>query len=462
MRKNYKYIDKNIFKVLTKYKYIGNIHLSKRADRLCFPFTRKEDLQMEDKEKLLEKMAARYHEGVPVDQILEEELGLALEEGCESYRKTVREFFQTAGELEERYRNMTAPMAVFAEIDRVCAQDLPKRFRMLSDLKYMTGMQNLELGRETLKAEGLDADFLKKALEKSHEEELAMAEEADLTEIEALQQELSAMLGNDQEKLQNILIEAAKQEGWETVLESFKEVKTAVTDQVREDLAVLAAALEKMENPEISMEELVINAAYQEALDIGMNLCILDLAILGVGAVSGAAGIVTGIGFLEELGILLMGGGTVLAGALILAASGIGAYHAAKELAPHAKELWKKIRASLKKAAEAAKRTVTSMIGTVSNKVFRPAIEWTRDTAVPVIREKAVYPLKRRLARMMEWIREKAEQIKEFLKKAAAWEEPRDGNPPEAGEAEAAEASPNAEMEETENIEKETAPQYCF
>ena len=357
---------------------------------------------------------------------------------------------------------MTAPMAVFAEIDRVCAQDLPKRFRMLSDLKYMTGMQNLELGRETLKAEGLDADFLKKALEKSHEEELAMAEEADLTEIEALQQELSAMLGSDQEKLQNILTEAAKQEGWETVLESFKEVKTAVTDQVREDLAVLAAALEKMENPEISMEELVINAAYQEALDIGMNLCILDLAILGVGAVSGAVGIVTGIGFLEELGILLMGGGTVLAGALILAASGIGAYHAAKELAPHAKELWKKIRASLKKAAEAAKRTVTSMIGTVSNKVFRPAIEWTRDTAVPVIREKAVYPLKRRLARMMEWIREKAEQIKEFLKKAAAWEEPRDGNPPEAGEAEVEEASPNAEMEETENIEKETAPQYCF
>ena len=417
---------------------------------------------MEDKEKLLEKMAARYHEGVPVDQILEEELGLALEEGCESYRKTVREFFQTAGELEERYRNMTAPMAVFAEIDRVCAQDLPKRVRMLSDLKYMTGMQNLELGRETLKAEGLDADFLKKALEKSHEEELAMAEEANLTEIEALQQELSAMLGSDQEKLQNILIEAAKQEGWETVLESFKEVKTAVTDQVREDLAVLAAALEKMENPEISMEELVINAADQESLDIGMNLCILDLAILGVGAVSGAAGIVTGIGFLEELGILLMGGGTVLAGALILAASGIGAYHAAKELAPHAKELWKKIRASLKKAAEAAKRTVTSMIGTVSNKVFRPAIEWTRDTAVPVIREKAVYPLKRRLARMMEWIREKAEQIKEFLKKAAAWEEPRDGNPPEAGEAEVEEASPNAEMEETENIEKETAPQYCF
>ena len=210
------------------------------------------------------------------------------------------------------------------------------------------------------------------------------------------------------------------------------------------------------------MEELVINAAYQEALDIGMNLCILDLAILGVGAVSGAAGIVTGIGFLEELGILLMGGGTVLAGALILAASGIGAYHAAKELAPHAKELWKKIRASLKKAAEAAKRTVTSMIGTVSNKVFRPAIEWTRDTAVPVIREKAVYPLKRRLARMMEWIREKAEQIKEFLKKAASWEEPGDGNPPEDGEAEAAEASPNAEIEETENLEEKTTPQYSF
>ena len=43
-----------------------------------------------------------------------------------------------------------------------------------------------------------------------------------------------------------------------------------------------------------------------------------------------------------------------------------------------------------------------------------------------------------------------------------AWEEPRDGNPPEAGEAEVEEASPNAEMEETENIEKETAPQYCF
>ena len=64
----------------------------------------------------------------------------------------------------------------------------------------------------------------------------------------------------------------------------------------------MAAALEKMENPEISMEELVINAAYQEALDIGMNLCILDLAILGVGAVSGAAGIVTGIGSWKSLG----------------------------------------------------------------------------------------------------------------------------------------------------------------
>lgn len=375
----------------------------------------------------LEQMARSRQQGNSVEDVIRNVLGAQVGEYTEEIRDTVREIVSEADRLEEKYSGMNVCMAVLQEIDEQCGEDSAAQFRRISDLKYIAGLKNLELSGDGLTDQGMDVEFVKEMLAKTHETEQQMAADATEQQVEALRDELTVTFPAGKEEIAEIMARAAADESWTPVLEKAKAAMDCITDKDREDMMVLSAALFLSEHPEISAKAAAATAVAGIAEGEGRkNMHFIWMAIPAALAVM-VAGLlfmfvsaITGLYIPFKLGAMtVVVSGSVLS-VLALAAVGETAYQAVKKAIPYFKEAWEKCSPYVKKAEEKVKAAVACVLGTVADKVFRPAIYWVSNSAIPVLKEKVYYPLKDRLERMMDWLKDKKEQVMEFIRNAAA------------------------------------------
>lgn len=378
----------------------------------------------------LEQMAKLRNQGSSVEAAIREVLGDGIADQTEAIRRAVREINTEADRLEKKYSGRDVRIAVFEEIDEQCGKDIAAQFRRISDLKYVAGLRNLEYSGEELKEQGMDLDFVRQALTKTHETEQEMAENATAGELETLRSELQSVLPDDGEGIRDTVKRAAKDESWTPILETAEGAASGITDEAREDLMILSAALLLSEQPQISAEEAaaasVVHTAESEgdkAMEYVWMAIPAALAVTVTGLVLLCAAAITGFSILQGLGALTVIASTTVLGILALLAVSDLAYEAVKKAAPHVKEALEKAKPHVKSAAEKVKKAVADVIGVFANKVYRPAVRWVREKAMPVLRENVIHPLKRRLEKMLAWLQEKKDQVVAFVKKAAAPEE---------------------------------------
>lgn len=378
----------------------------------------------------LEQMAKNRNQGSSVEEAIRAVLGDKIADQTEAIRRMVHEINSEADRLEKKYSGRDVRIAVFEEIDEQCGKDIAAQFRRISDLKYVAGLRNLEYSGEELKEQGMDLDFVREMLTKTHDTEQEMAESATAGELETLRSELESILPEDGEGIKDTVKRAAKDGSWTPILETAEGAAAGITDEAREDLMILSAALLLSEQPQISVEEAaaasVVHTAQSEG-DKAMHYVWMAipaaLAVTVTGLVLLCAAAITGLSILQGLGALtVIASTTVLSILALLAVSDI-AYEAVKKAIPYVKEALEKARPHVKSAAEKVKKVIADVIGVFANKVYRPAVRWVKESAMPVIRENVIHPLKRRLEKMIAWLKEKKDQVVAFVKKAAAPEE---------------------------------------
>lgn len=377
--------------------------------------------------KKLEQMAEDRYQGASLEEVLQKHLGEDIANLSGEIQKNVHDILTKASDLEEKYAAMDMRMAVFQEIDERCGDNIADSFRMISDWKYITAIRNLELSEEELKEQGMDTVYVRDMLVKTRETEQEMAKSATKEELDALRDELSSILPVDVDGMKASLKQMAADESWDSVLEKVDEAAGEITDQARKDMAVLSAALFLSEHPERSSEEAAAAAAIQIAESEGAHKAqfvwmalpvMLALAVSGI--IGTLLGVITGLEMVTEFSMLVAVASASMLSLLALVAIGRGTYHAVKKAIPYIKSAWEKSLPYVKQAASKVKNLVAGIIGVVTNHVFRPAIHWISNTAIPVIREKVYHPLKRRLIAMLEWLREKKNQVVDFIRNAAA------------------------------------------
>ena len=223
------------------------------------------------------------------------------------------------------------------------------------------------------------------------------------------------------------LRQVATDESWDSILEKAEETVGGITDQAREDMAVLSAALFLNEHPERSSEEAAAAAVIQVAESEGARkaqfvwMAIpIALALAVSGIIGTLLGIIAGIETLAGFSFVVAVASAAMLSLLALVAIGHGAYQAVKKAIPYIESAWQKYRPYVKQVASKVKILVAGIIGVVANHIFRPAVHWVSETAIPVIREKVYHPLKRRLVAMLEWLQEKKNQVRDFIRNAAA------------------------------------------
>lgn len=377
--------------------------------------------------KKLEKMAEDRYHGATLEEAISKTLGKNVASRSKEIQKMVRDIFMKASSLEEKYTVMNIRMAAFQEIDEQCGDSIADSFRMTSDWKYVIALRNLELSEDEMKEQGMDSSFVRDMLTKTHAAEQEMAANATMEELDALRAELSSILPDDTDSLKASLRQVAADESWDPVLDKAEEVAGGITEQAREDAAVLTAALFLSQHPEKSLDEVAAAAAIQTAqseaprkaqfvrmaIPAALQLAVAGFFVTFLGAIAGVEAVA---GF----GVLLAIASASVFCLLAFIAAGQEAYRAVKQMVPFIKSAWQKCRPYAKKAASKVKRLIAGIIGVVNNHVFRPAIHWVANTAIPVIREKVFHPLKRRLAAMLEWLSDKKRQVMAFIRDAAA------------------------------------------
>ena len=378
----------------------------------------------------LEQMAKNRNQGSSVEEAIRGVLGDEIADQTESIRRMVHEINSEADRLEKKYSGRDVRIAVFEEIDEQCGKDIAAQFRRISDLKYVAGLRNLEYSKEELKEQGMDLDFVREMLTKTHDTEQELAENATAGELETLRSELQSILPEDREGIRDTVKRAAKDESWTPILETAEGAAAGITDEAREDLMILSAALLLSEQPQISAEEAAAAAAVHTAESEGdraMHYVWMAipaaLAVTVTGLVLLCAAAITGLGILQGLGALtVIASTTVLSILALLAVSDI-AYEAVKKAVPYVRKALDEAKPHVKSAAEKVKKAVADVIGVFANKVYRPAVRWVKESAMPVLKENVIHPLKRRLEKMLAWLKEKKDQVVAFVRKAAAQEQ---------------------------------------
>lgn len=386
---------------------------------------------MNDINKELEQMVKDMHRGASVEEAIRKTLGDSVAGQSGKIAEVVHDWATKADRLEEKYSSMNMQAAVFQEIDERCGEDLSAQFRMISDLKYVNALRNMEISKEVLKSEGLDIEFMRETLTRTHETEQRMAEEISVEELEALRNELAALFPDERNGMSELLEQLPEEEAWASVRDKAMEASDNITSQTKEDIAVLTAALLLKEHPEISADEAAAAAIVQAAENEGgkkLQFIWMVIPVALAATVSGLTfflwGFFTGLVPVAELGLAAAVAGAAALSLMVLLALGEGAYKLVKKLIPHIKATWRKVTPYVKAAAKKVKTAIASVIGIAVNKVFRPALRWVSNTAVPVLNEKVIHPLKRRLQMLLGWLQEKKEQVRNFVKNAMQPEMP--------------------------------------
>lgn len=375
----------------------------------------------------LEQMIEDTCKGYSVERAIRKTLGEDIANCSEKIREVVHNIYSEADKLEEKYSKSDVQMAFFQEIDEQYGEDLDAQFQRISDLKHFVGLRNLNFSKEELQKQGVNVEFLKDSLIKTHEAEQKMIGSITQEELFALRNELANMLPDDKNEIKAIIKQISEIESWNQLLEEIEYVTNNITEQNREDMAVLAAAFFLSENKDVSIEEAAAVAAVQIAENEGKkDMCYIWLAVPAalITAIAGLGALFLGtiINFdaLLGLGFVTITISTSILAVLSLLAVGDEAYNMIENAIPYINKAWEKCHSYVKNIARKVKNGVATVIGVVANKVFRPAIHWVSNTAIPVIKEKIIYPLKRRLEHLLEWLNEKKEQVFEFFKNAAS------------------------------------------
>ena len=382
---------------------------------------------MKDMDEKLEQMVRDYYQRLSLEETIRKTLGDDIADQSQELEQMAGSMYTKIRSLKEEYSGMEIKMAVFQEIDRQCADNCAAQFSMISDLKYAVSMHNFALSKEIQKEQGLDTDFIEEALKKTHDMEQKMAETATPEELAALQEELAKILPDQQEEIWNVIRQSAAEEDWAEILKGAEEAKASISEQAKKDLSVMAAALFLSGNKGTTAKEAVFAGILQTEEHLGtMDWVMICLAAASSGFLAVLLGEITGFSVFTALGFAGIAAASVAAGILTAYCAGEAAYEAAKKAVPYIKSAWEKCRPHLESLADKVKAAVAGVFCTVADKVFRPAIYWVSNSALPVIREKVWHPLERRLQGMLEWLQQKKEQVIEFVKSASVSKEARD------------------------------------
>lgn len=375
---------------------------------------------MKDMNEKLEQMVQDYYQGLSLEETIRKTLGDGIADRSEELEQMVDSLSSKISSLKEEYDGMDIKLAVFQEIDRQCGEDRAAQFRRISDLKYAVSMQNFALSKEIQEEQGQDTNFIEEALKKTHDMEQQMAEAATAEELSALQDELARVLPDSKDKIWESVSQAAAEQGWEDILKGAETAREEISQKAKKDISVLAAAVFLSRNKDRSAKEAAVAGVMQMEECLGtVDWVIVCLAAAASGFFSVLIGEITGWSIFTALGFAGITASAIVVSILALVSSGEAAYKAVKRAVPHMKDAWKKCRPHLENLAAKVKNAVAGAFGVVTDKVFRPAIYWASNSAMPVIREKMWYPLKRRLQGLLEWLKQKKEQVAEFIKSAS-------------------------------------------
>ena len=339
----------------------------------------------------MEAMLQEVQNGNSVDNAIQTVLGGEVKP--EAVRKEVQALLSKAAQLEEKYVGTEWHTALFQEVAEQCGGNCAEQFRQLSEWKRLSNLRNLRVSESILREQGTNVEFMRQTIERAYEEEQRMAAAATPEELSALQDELVQSLPTEKESLREVLREAA-QEDAAPLLELLDAPQG--TPQTQEDFSVMLAAAILSERSDVSEEEAAAAAvlganqgAGQRKLQfLWMALPVTLAAMVGSLLLTFLAAM-AGLSLLSEVGLLLFKGTAVGLALLSLAAA-------------------------------KAKAAVLAVAGVLTGTVFRPAIRWVSQTALPVIREKVIHPLKRRLEGLLGWLKEKKDQFVQFVRDAAA------------------------------------------
>lgn len=377
-------------------------------------------------DNILEKMAKIRYETGSTEEAIKNIFGDEWIGKSKELRKLIKSILKKSEYIEKKYCELEIRDVVFQEIDEICGDDLSLQFCKLSDLKYFIEMRNWEISKDELKEQGMDIDFIKDMFYELHETEQNISDEVTVDEINTLREELSLLL-SEYDNINETLKQLSEDESWSEIIENVEETLNKITDDEREDFAVMVATMIAHNNSKISDENAAAMASvYLAELEGKKKLLYVWLALPVV-----SSGVIVGLlmtaigGILDVTTLLLVGSGITVASGVILSclvmvSVGVVGYKAIKKALPYIKKSLNKCRPYIKKITETVKIAVASVIGFVANKVFRPAIYWVENKAIPNINEKVVCPLKRRLKYLLEWLGEKKHQVIEFFKNAVA------------------------------------------
>lgn len=380
-------------------------------------------------DNILEKMAKIRYETGSTEEAIKNIFGDEWIGKSKKLRKLIKSILKKSEYIEKKYCELEIRDVVFQEIDEICGNDLSLQFCKLSDLKYFIEMRNWEISKDELKEQGMDIDFIKDMFNKVHETEQNISDEVTVDEINTLREELSLLL-SEYDNINETLKQLSEDESWSEIIENVEETLNKITDDEREDFAVMVATMIAHNNSKISDENAAAMASvYLAELEGKKKLLYVWLALPVV-----SSGVIVGLlmtaigGILYVPTLLLVGSGITVASGVILSglvmvSVGVVGYKAIKKAIPYIKKALNKCRPYIKKIAKTVKIAVASVIGFVANKVFRPAIYWVENKAIPNINEKVVCPLKRRLKHLLEWLGEKKQQVIEFFKNAVVSKE---------------------------------------
>jgi len=373
----------------------------------------------------MEEMLRAVEAGSTADEAVRQTLGNSVKASPEKLRKMIQMLNADAGQLEAVYSGIAIKNAVLSELERQSGDDNTKFFHRISDVKYCVNMQNLELSHQELTEKGVNREFLKEIFAAAYEEEQKL-EDVTEEELEAVKKELVDALPEDGRNSIELLRHGVQDEQDAALLKKVKEAMQQASEKHHEDFAVIAAAAFLSEHPEIPMEVAAATAAVHTAQSTGRSREMFflametSLAVMVSGHCLMFAAELAGISVLSSAGMILWAGGAVALGAVVILAAGVLEVGACKKLAAIAQRAWLKCKPYVVHVAAKVKRAALSIFGIIRDKVFRPVIYWTVNKAAPAIRDWVVYPIKRRLQGLLEWLKEKKDQVAEFFRNTVA------------------------------------------
>lgn len=347
----------------------------------------------------------------------------------EGLRALIHPAMDQAEALAQKYAGMKASEAVLQELRARCGEDRDLFFHGMSKLKYIANRRNLAVSRGALSAQGVDTDYMEEAFRQAYESEQQMVQVTE-EETAALEQELAASLPESGENFLDLMQSEDTDEAVRLLAEQAVQKATAWN---REDFAVVAAAAYLHEHPDAGPQRAAAaaTAAVLQTTGSGYTYVfswLLDAmdATLGVmiaGPVLEFLGELTGLSVLSSAGVLFFEGGALMLGLLAVLIVGAAAAAGLKQLPNWARKAWERCGPAVTRVAARVRNAALALFGVVRDHVFRPAVCWVSNTAMPALRKHVIHPLQRRLKGLLNWLQTKWEQMKAFVRSATVPQE---------------------------------------